>query len=95
MIRKAMLMMAILAAAAGPAQAVMPTATVQARAPEVRGEHERFEHFRHFSRPYGYGYTSAPQCYWEKAHWVNHVYPNPYGSYAYVPQYVPGQWVCY
>jgi hypothetical protein len=108
MIRKAMIAMAVLAVATGPAyaDAVFAPAHEQGQRPgldgashhQVRVQHERFEraeHFSHFAQPHGYGYAYAPQCYWEAAHWVKQVYPSPYGGYAYVPQYVPGQWVCY
>ena len=92
MVRKLILVLAMLAVAAVPAQAVER---------ELRGGHDRVEQerFRGVERPNGRaftrsGYVDTPQCYWQPAYWVNHVYPNGYGGHAYVPQFIPGQWVC-
>ena len=38
--------------------------------------------------PFGY------PCWWEEGHWENHVYGDKFGNYTYIPQWVPGEWVC-
>jgi hypothetical protein len=97
MIRKVMLALTMLAVAAAPVQAAMPTVSAQPRGHDVRDDHERFERFgqfRRFEEPHRFGYAYEPRCDWENAHWVKQVYPNGYGGFAYVPQYIPGQWIC-
>jgi hypothetical protein len=39
--------------------------------------------------PYGY-----PSCLWEEAHWENLVLVDKFGNTTYLPQWVPGHWVC-
>jgi hypothetical protein len=105
MVRKLVLALAILAAVAVPVQA----SEADFRDWHDRDRHERFEQSRPVPRayrpygyafnPYGYaynpyGYVRTPRCYWQAAYWANQIYPNEYGGYAYVPQFVPGQWIC-
>lgn len=96
MIRKLMLAVAMLAVAAVPVQAAMPAVSAQPRGHDVRDDHERFERFGQFRfrEPRRFGHAYEPRCYWENAHWEKRVYPNGYGGFAYVPQYIPGQWIC-
>ncbi len=84
MIRKLILVLAILTVAAVPPQA---------REHEFGGGHERFEHFERFHHFYSYAY--APRCWWQEGYWANQPYVDAYGRYSYAPQWVPGQWVCY
>jgi hypothetical protein len=85
MIRKLMLVIALLAVAAVPAQA---------REREFRGGHERFERherFEHRGPVFGF---YGPACSWQAGYWVNQPYVDVYGNYTYAPQWVPPQYVC-
>ncbi len=41
--------------------------------------------------PFPYGYP----CWWEEGRWINQLYMDRSGGYSYVPQWVPGQWMCW
>jgi hypothetical protein len=95
MIRKLILALTVVLVAALPFVTAVPA---QAR-DEHRGHggHERFEHreLHHFHgyAPYGfYGYTQS--CWWQGGYWGYQPYVDAYGSYQYVPQWIPGQYVC-
>jgi hypothetical protein len=59
------------------------------------GHHRHHHHFHAFdgfpSPPLPYGYP----CWWEEGHWVSQLYGDKYGNYTYVPEWVPGRWVCW
>jgi hypothetical protein len=92
MVRKAVLALAMLAVATGPAQAFQP----QYRPAEIRPPDARYWHQRGPRTPVPPPGTAVytPQCVWQPAYWFNHVIPNEWGGYAYAPQFVPGRWVC-
>jgi len=63
--------------------------------------HPRFHHapFRTFVPAFGLGYyvpgvAYGPNCWWQEGYWINQPYVDRYGTVTYVPQRVPGQWVC-
>ena len=89
MIRTLLLVFVILAVAVGPTQARGGHGS--------RGHHGRHQHFHHFGGlspylPFPYGY---PNCRWEEGHWVNQLCVDRYGQETYLPQWVPGQWMCW
>jgi hypothetical protein len=90
MVRKVMLALALLLVTVVPAHAL------ERQVRDWRGqfEHDRFHRFERFHSTNPYAYVHTPQCYWQPAYWMNQVIPNAYGGYAYVPQFVPGQWIC-
>jgi hypothetical protein len=89
MIRKLILGIAFLAVVAVPMSAV------------ARDDRREFDG-RHEVRPFFFGvypepYAAYPpaRCYWQPGYWVNQPYVDANGGYAYVPQWVPAQQVCY
>jgi hypothetical protein len=61
--------------------------------------HPRFRHVPHHGYVPGYGYyvpgfSYAPNCWWQEGYWIDQPYVDRYGAVIYVPQRVPGQWVC-
>ena len=103
MIRKLVLGMTILALAAAPLPAWAARDTGQEGRHEVHGGHERFRgHERFAHRPsIGFGFYPAPYyayappaCAWQPGYSVNQPYVDAWGRYTYVPQWVPGQWIC-
>jgi len=86
----------ILAAVAGPVQA---RAEGQFHSAPGRTEHHQtFErggpHRFHARVPYRfYGY--APTCSWTQGYWGYQLYVDANGQGWYVPQWVPGQQICY
>jgi hypothetical protein len=96
MVRKLVLLVMILALAAVPVPALARDGGHHGRQ-DFRG-HRRVEHFH--GRPFiglyafpSYAYVQ-PRCYWQAGYWVNQPYVDAWGRYAYVPQWVPAQWIC-
>ncbi len=85
MIRKLILVIALLAVAAAP---------VQAREHESHGRHERSERHERFEHRGGFSVFYGSSCWWQGGYWVNQPYVDAYGNYTYVPQWVPAQYVC-
>jgi len=95
MIRRLILTLIVLALAAFPIPALAWNG-----GHEVRGGHERFEHFHRplvgvYAYPYPYYAYTSPACYWQDGYWgPNQPYIDQYGFERFQPMWVPGQWVC-
>jgi hypothetical protein len=94
--RAMILMLIVLAAAAGPVQVSAET--------HFRGAQGRIEHHQAIERggphrlhgrvPYRV-YSYAPRCAWQPGYWGYQPYVDANGQGWYVPQWVPVQYVCY
>ncbi|HEV8529936.1 MAG TPA: hypothetical protein VGT00_00795 [Methylomirabilota bacterium] len=94
--RAMILMLVVLAAAAGPVQA---SAETHFRgAPRGIEHHQAFErggsHRLHGRVPYRV-YSYAARCVWQPGYWGYQPYVDAYGQGWYVPQWVPAQYLCY
>jgi hypothetical protein len=89
MLRKLVLVLVIVAVAAGPALARDDRGS--------RGEHRRIERvaphraYRHVAPRF---YSYARTCGWQGGYWGYQPYIDANGGYWYVPQWVPAQYVC-
>src|SRR5438552_15690094 len=96
MIRKLILAVALLAIAAVP----MSVLAREDDRRELNGGREQLERHELERRPFFFGvypepFYAAPRCCWESGCWVNRPFVDAKGGYAYVPQWVPAQRVCY
>jgi len=96
MIRKLILGVAFLAVLAAPMSAVARDDRREFDRQRDFDRHERFEQRPFFFGVYPEPFAYAPaRCYWQPGYWVNQPYVDANGGYAYVPQWVPAQEVCY
>jgi hypothetical protein len=92
MIRRLILVFAILAVATVPATAR------SGGGHGSQGGHGHHGHHRHvhaFGRGVYAGFPYGYPCWWEEGHWVNQLYADKYGDYTYALEWVPGQWGCW
>lgn len=94
MIRKLILVLAILAVAATPLPAHARGGGHGSHGHDGHHHGHHHGHFHHFGglyTPFPYDYP----CWWERGHWVDQLYMDKYGYTTTVSQWVPGQWMCW